>query len=255
MTSNALARTATCTNGSARAWERGALTAVLFTLFFVGYYALAALVDPVRAHSLRTSLDDAIPFVPATIYFYAWVYTALFLPLFVVRCQTLFRRVIAAYALVVGVSLLCFAIYPVTSLGLRSEVESLDPARFTSWALRLVYTLDPPYNLFPSVHIAIAILAAGVAWTARRVYGIVAGAAVAVIAVAICTVKQHFVLDGLAGLALGAAVWFALVRGHRCDACTVLHYPWQGPALYLAVHASIYGAVFVVFLAGVAPWD
>jgi hypothetical protein len=257
MTSNALVRMPACTEGSGRAQarERAVLAVVLFTVYCAGYFAIPTFVDPAEARSLRTPLDDAIPFVPATIYLYAWVYTALFLPLFVVRCQTLFRRVIAAYALALSVSLLGFALYPVTSLGLRPAAESFDPAHFTTWALRLSFSLDPPYNLFPSAHVAIACLAGLVAWTARRVYGVVAAVAVVCITVAVCTVKQHYVLDALAGLALGAAAWLALVRGHRCDACAELHYPWQGPALYFVVHVSAYAAVFAVFLSGIAPLE
>jgi membrane-associated phospholipid phosphatase len=254
MTSNVLAGSAACA-GRGRGRERALLVTLLFGGFFIGYYAIAAYVDPARARSLRTPLDDAIPFVAESIYFYAWVYTALFLPLFVVRCQALFRRVIAAYALAVGVSLLVFALYPVGAAGLRPDVATLDPSHFTTWAVRLTYHFDPPVNLFPSVHLAVATLAALIAGTARRGYGLAAGVVVAIIAVSVCSVKQHYVVDGIAGLGLGLAAWLLLVRGHRCVACDALHYAWRGPALYLVVHFSIYGAVFAAFLSGFAPWD
>jgi len=65
---------------------------LLLIVWASGYYAIALTIDPRAARSLGTALDAAIPFIPATVYLYSWVYTAMLYPLFTVRCIRLFRR-------------------------------------------------------------------------------------------------------------------------------------------------------------------
>ena len=60
------------------------LLAGLIALYFaVGFQIVGMFARKGQLHTLRTSLDDAIPFVPLTIYLYAWVYTSAFYPVFV----------------------------------------------------------------------------------------------------------------------------------------------------------------------------
>jgi len=72
--------------------EKLALVMLLLIVWASGYYAIALTIDPRAARSLGTALDAAIPFIPATVYLYSWVYTAMLYPLFTVRCIRLFRR-------------------------------------------------------------------------------------------------------------------------------------------------------------------
>jgi hypothetical protein len=227
------------------------LTAATMTLFWwIGYTA-----DPARAASLRTSLDDAIPFVPWTVYLYSWVYTSMLYPLFVVRSPDLFRRVVAAYAVVIVFSLATFALFPVTAVGFRPDPSTLAEASFADWGLRLTYFVDPPMNLFPSQHLSIATISMLSAWTARRAFGLAILPIVAGIAVSICTVKQHFIADGVAGLALAFGVYRIMLArwdpGARREADVAS--TWRGPAAYLAFHAAFYLALFVAYRAGYRP--
>ena len=79
-----------------------------------------------------------------------WLLSCALLPLFVVRCSRLFRRTAIAYATVIAVSLVFFTVFPVTSIQLRVPQTRLDISRFSDWAVSLLYSVDPPYNLFPS---------------------------------------------------------------------------------------------------------
>jgi hypothetical protein len=83
----------------------------------------------------------------------------------------LFRRTVLAYALTIAVSLVLFVAVPVTSIGLRVDPATLDVKRLSPWAVAALYRIDPPFNLFPSLHLSIAVLAAASASKARRVYG------------------------------------------------------------------------------------
>lgn len=223
----------------------------MIAFFVAGYFGVGHAVDPSRAGSLATSVDSAIPFVPSTIFVYLGVFPAALLPLFTVRSRRLFRRILAAYAITIAVSLAIFVIWPVTSTGLRADPAALDATRFTGWCVRLVYDLDPPYNLFPSLHLSIAALAAGSLFKARRAYGILAGIGVAAIGVSICTVKQHFVADGLAGIALAAVVHAVVLRPFRAEPSDgPLAYSWRGPATYAAFHSLVYAGLYAAFVVG-----
>ncbi len=218
----------------------------MVALFVGSYFGAGRAIDPARARELATPLDAMIPFVPWTIHVYLWIFPASFLPAFIVRSRRLYRRVLAAYAIAIAVSVIVFAAWPVTSAALRADPAKLDPARFTDWCLRTVYRLDTPLNLFPSLHLSIAALAAGALWKARRAYGAVALVAVGAISVSICTVKQHFVLDGIGGLVLGAAIYAAILRPFRPNPAEGrLDYAWPGVLFYLAFQ----GLMYVVFLA------
>jgi membrane-associated phospholipid phosphatase len=101
---------------------------------------------------------------------------------------------------------------------------------------------------------AIVTVAVGAVWKARRRYGVVAACAASAIAVSICTVKQHYVLDALAGLGLGLVAYSMAIRPHRAaDADGPVAYGWRGPAIYLALHSSVYLALYGVFRSGWSP--
>lgn len=239
-----------------RVREKCLLVLVLFVLTFAGYFAIGLTASGVTARTLRTPLDDAIPLVPACMWLYVWVYTAMVYPCFVVRCPFLFRRAVLGYAIVVVVSLLTWVVLPVTSIGLRADVASIDTSTFHGWGLKVNYTIDPPFNCFPSLHMSIATLAGLSAWRARALWGWVALPPVLGIGVSILTVKQHWLADGIAGALLGLAAYALAVRPARVDGRPddELAYGWHGPAIYMAFHCSLYLALFVAYRAGWTPW-
>jgi hypothetical protein len=229
--------------------ERALLTAGVVALFVLGYFTIGGRVPPERALSLATAWDARIPFVPETVWIYLWLFPASLLPLFLIRCPRLFRRTIAAYAIVIAVSLAVFAAFPVTSRELRADASRLDTDRFSPWAVAALYRLDPPYNLFPSLHLSVAALAALSAWTARPLYGALVGAGVVLVAVSILTVKQHFLADAAGGLLLAGAVHAAVVRPYVPSAGFAPAYGWRGPAAYAALMALVYAGFAAAFLA------
>jgi membrane-associated phospholipid phosphatase len=212
-------------------------------LFGAGYFGLGLGIDPARARDLATALDARIPFVASSVWIYVAVFPAAFLPLFVVRCPRLFRRTIAAYGVAIAASLVVFAAFPVTSSGLRVNADALDPARLSQWGVALLYRLDPPYNLFPSLHLSMALLAGLAAWKASRRYGATALAGVALIGVSTLTVKQHFIADGVAGIALAAVVYTAIMRPYEPAPGTDPAYGRRGPAAFAVVLVVLYAAI------------
>jgi hypothetical protein len=216
-------------------------------LFVAGYFGVGSTIDPSRARELRTVLDGRIPFIAHSVWFYLGVFPASLLPLFVVRCPRLFRRAMLSYAIAIAASLLVFVAMPVTSIGLRTDVSSLDATRFSAWAVSTLYAIDPPFNLFPSLHLSIALLAASAAWKARRAYGAAALMSLAPVAASICTVKQHFVWDGIGGGALAAVVHAAVLRPYRPEPGIDPASSWRGPAAYGALLAAAYAGLYLGF--------
>ncbi len=226
--------------------ERVLLTGGVIALFVTGYFGVGALGDPSRARELGTALDRAIPFMASTVWIYLGVFPAALLPVFVVRCPRLFRRTAIAYAAVIVLSLGVFLAFPVTSTGLRADAAGLDRTRFSPWAVAVLYAADPPYNLFPSLHLSVAGLAAGSMWKASRRLGVLTLLGVALVGASICTVKQHFVADGIAGIALAAAAYGVFLRPWRPDR----EGSWSraGGIAYLALLAAVYAGFWIAFL-------
>ncbi|MCA9524870.1 MAG: phosphatase PAP2 family protein [Myxococcales bacterium] len=223
---------------------------------YLGFQLVARHTDPATAHRLDTAVDRALPFWPWSVFLYSWVYTSMLYPAFVIRSARLFRRVVAAYGVTVAVSLVLFAVFPVTSEGFRPDIAGLDVARFDEWGVRLTFFVDPPTNLFPSLHLAAAVVAAASAWAARRLYGVLALTFVLAVGVSILTMKQHYVADGVAALVVGLGAWWLCLRPYQRDPepAGVRAIGPGAVVAYAVFHASVYGALYLAFRAGFAPW-
>jgi len=228
--------------------ERVVLTAGLTIFFVAGYFGVGLSRNPAHAHELTTSFDERTPFIPSSVWLYLSIFPIALSPLFVVRCSRLFRRTAIAYAVVIAISLISFATFPVTSVRLRVAQATLDISCPSSWAVFVLYYLDPPYNLFPSLHLSIAALAAFSVWKAAKLYGIPLLASLGPVAVSVCTVKQHCVLDVLGGLALAAFVGTLIVRPYHPPDGATPAYSWRGPAICLAFMAVFYAGFYIAYL-------
>jgi hypothetical protein len=236
--------------------ERVLLLAALLTFFVGGYFGISARVQPGSARSLMTPLDRWVPFLPASIFVYVAVYFAMLFPLFTVRSRELLGRVALAYAVAMTVAFAFFWWLPVTSRELRPDSAGLDTPTFTGWGLRTLYALDPPLNLFPSLHVAIASLAALCTLKLRVRYRGAALLIALAILMSTVTVKQHFWVDGAAGVVLAALAYRLSLGsfGSGRQPCADLAYSWRGPASYLAHVAAGYVACYLAFRLGVEPW-
>ncbi|MEZ4267589.1 MAG: phosphatase PAP2 family protein [Myxococcota bacterium] len=240
------------------AWSHSralALSLAVSVAAMAPFFLLGLATDPAIARRLDTPLDHAIPFLPWTVWIYSLVYTSVFLPVFVVRCPRLFRRVIAAYVLTMAGSLVVYWLFPVTAVGFRPAADSVATDTFLGWATWLTFTLDPPVNLFPSMHLAAAIIAALAAFTARPAYGAFAAVYAAAIAVTICTMKQHYVADGLAAVALALLVWRVAIAGYgeSAPAASDRAAPWPALVAYVLFQAAFYGVFYAYWRLAVAP--
>jgi membrane-associated phospholipid phosphatase len=172
-------------------------------------YMVIAVLTPGRTLFMpELALDRAVPLQPpwVLVYWSQWVFS--FLPVFVVRGYELRRRAVLAYLTIVTVSYVGFLLYP--TLGPRPAEVVGDG--FFVWSLRELYGFDPPYNCFPSLHVAYSFLAALTAYRVHRTLGLVSLFWAALIAVSTLYTKQHYIVDVLAGILLAYGAYAVFLR-------------------------------------------
>jgi membrane-associated phospholipid phosphatase len=148
-----------------------------------------------------------MPVEPAWMVVYGSLYMFMaVLPLLVVRQRDLVGRALQSYLTVMAMAYAGFLLYP-TSAPRPPEVIG---DGFASWTLRIAYDIDPPYNCFPSLHVAYSFVSALTCFRVHRQVGVVAIAWAALIALSTVYTKQHWVVDVIAGALLAglAYVWF-----------------------------------------------
>jgi membrane-associated phospholipid phosphatase len=80
-----------------------------------------------------------------------------------------------------------------------------------------VYSADPPYNCFPSIHVAHSFVSALTCYRVNRKVGVAAAIFASLVAISTLFTKQHYVLDVIAGGALAYAAYLIFLRDLRRD--------------------------------------
>jgi membrane-associated phospholipid phosphatase len=151
--------------------------------------------------------EARIPLVPAAFPVYASVYLEAALPIVLLRTTREYLRLQAGC---VVMSLLAFAVFALAPMAYPRPHPDLHGA--VQALLAAEWTVDGPACTFPSLHVAFAWLLAfalgGKSGLRRALWWINA----ALISVATLLVKQHFLVDVVAGIALASGVWAMVPR-------------------------------------------
>jgi membrane-associated phospholipid phosphatase len=164
------------------------------------YFGIGYVQRPRSTTMLALPMDRTIPFLPWTVWCYLPFYAAIFvMGMAGFRSKRLFHRSLVGVlaTIVVGAAghLLVAAEYP------RPTLPSPPPDAsfaFLAW----LQAVDPPGNVFPSLHVAQTSAIALVLRRDRPVLGGLAVVMAAMLALSTLTTKQHFVVDVVAGLAI-----------------------------------------------------
>jgi membrane-associated phospholipid phosphatase len=195
--------------------ERLLLATGVLLLFCLGYFSIGFITDTARARDLTLTPDRQIPFISEAVWIYLSLFPIAVSPLLLVRSRDRFRRTALAYAIAMGLSFVCFASWPVSSHTLRMPLDNLNLARVSDRAVALLYGIDPSCNLFPSLHVSIVVLALlSILRSSKLSIALAAGGGV-LIAASACLIKQHFVVDVLAGLLLGLLIGLVMLAPRR----------------------------------------
>jgi membrane-associated phospholipid phosphatase len=191
------------------------------------------------------SLDDRIPLQPAWVLVYGPAYLFLILlPVFVVRQDEHIRQTVYAYLTVWIAAYVFFFFYP--TVAPRSD-DTVIGDGFAIWGLRFLYSADPPYNCFPSLHVAHSFVSALSSGRVHRGVGIGAQACAFIVGLSTLFTRQHYILDVVAGIVLAYLAYALFLRKTARDDVPELDRR-VAPALALVV----FGIVLLCFACYVA---
>ena len=205
-------------------WQRlrqpspNAAPILLLAVIFPFYHAIVMFNRGRTMFMPELGLDRVIPVQPAWMLAYGSIWVFAFLPAFVVRQPALTRRAIMAMLTVTIVAYFVFLLYPTVLPRSESVGEG-----FLAASLGVVYSLDPPLNCFPSLHVAWAFVAALTSYRIHRGVGLAALVWATIIGVSTLYTKQHYVLDVLGGVAIAYAAYLLFLRGYPRTAISDTH--------------------------------
>jgi len=183
-------------------------TALALSLLFVMVYGLASWLTSLRADVGTWAFNGErnLPFVPWLIVPYMSLDMFFVAAPFLCRERTellVFRRRMAVTILIGGAT---FLLIP-----LRFAFPRPVPTDWTAAIFRVLHGFDRPFNLFPSLHIAILLILAGTYHRHRRgfVRWLLDGW-FALIAASTVLTYQHHVIDVVGGFALGVFSYFSI---------------------------------------------
>jgi membrane-associated phospholipid phosphatase len=218
------------------------LPLVLLVAIVPFYIFIGELARERTLHIPALALDRLVPLQPAWALVYGPLYLLLILlPVLVVRQQEQIRRTVFAYLTVWLVAYICFLLYPTTA----SRPDKVIGEGFAVWGLRFLYSVDSPYNCFPSLHVAHSFVSALTCHRVNRGVGIAAVFCAALVGVSTLYTKQHYVADVIAGVFLACMAYGVFLRSYPREANPELD---RRLAPFLALVAiGIVGLLFACF--------
>ena len=178
------------------------------------YIFIPVLMTGRPLHVPELALDRVVPLQPAWALVYGSLYLFLIiLPVFVVRQEEHIRRTVSAYLVVWIAAYICFLVYPTVA---PRPTEVIGQGFFV-WGLRFLYSADPPYNCFPSLHVAHSFVSALTCYRVHRGLGIAAALCATLVAVSTLYSKQHYILDVIAGIFLASVAYLLFLRNYPRD--------------------------------------
>lgn len=157
-------------------------------------------------HNISIILDDWIPFVPAFSipYLYWFLYVFAGLLYFAIMDGKYYFRLLGSIVVGMCLSFVFFYFYPTTVV--RPEILGNG---LMERSVAYIYSMDNPYNCFPSIHVLNAMLVTMFLCSYRkslRVWGVSIFSCAAII-LSTLFVKQHYVLDAVGGIILSTGVY------------------------------------------------
>lgn len=183
----------------------------------VPFYLFIPDLRPVqRWNAPALALDRVLPLLPSWSLVYGALYLFLIvLPILAIRQEDPIRRTVYAYLFAWITSYAFFIAWP--TVAPRPPGDLVEGTTFGAWGLRLLYGADPPYNCFPSLHVAHSFISAWAIRGIHRPLGTLSLVAASLVALSTLFTKQHYVLDVAAGVLLAAIAWGLLLRQVRAE--------------------------------------
>lgn len=187
--------------------------------YFLLYYLTEKWIPPERCHLIHISLDDKIPFLEGFAVFYVGWYLLILLSLgyFLLYDVESFRNLQVYIITTQLLAMIVYILYP-SYQNLRPQVFPRE--NLLTDAVKLIYRLDTPTGVCPSLHVAISVAIASV-WLRKKDAKKWLKGLIVLFCFGVCLsvsfVKQHSVADILAAIpvCLMGEYVVAILR-HKC---------------------------------------
>lgn len=189
------------------AHEKWFLFLISFGLYALSYFFMAHLAENRETYSVMLSFEQNIPFVPFFAIFYLSFYIIAFLPFFLIKDVKALRKVAACY---LPASLACCIIYLLFPVEMVRQ--TIIPHNFWEQLVKFIYFIDQPYNCFPSLHVFSSFMSGFAIWLFDRKKGAFILLWAGMIAISTLFVKQHYVLDIIAGFLVALICYLILKK-------------------------------------------
>ncbi len=189
---------------------------VVLVMLVPFYVFIAGAVEGRELHVPELALDRAIPIVPAWSIVYGALYLFLIvLPVLLIRQGAHIRTTALAFLTVWVIAYIVFLAYPTAA----PRPEKYVGEGFGAWGLNILYGADPPFNCFPSLHVAHSFVSALACSRVHQRLGTFALIAASLVALSTLFTKQHYVVDVVAGIALALIAYRVFLR--RIDPASI----------------------------------
>jgi membrane-associated phospholipid phosphatase len=182
-------------------------------LFFFIFYLSAASWGLPRAYLIGFNwMDQQIPFLPWTIWFYISQYLILPFSFIWVQEEENFSHMYYSMLAAIFFSCSIFFFYPTRIL--RPETLDSSIVDTVRW---LLYKVDAPTNCFPSLHVAFACLSSIYVMREHKFIGVISWIWSILIIISTMTLKQHYVIDVIGGIIVAFVSYLltlALIKGN-----------------------------------------
>ena len=188
---------------------------IVLVLLIPFYIFIAELAPEGTLHVPESAFDRLVPVQPGWAVVYGALYLFLIvLPVFVVRQEEQIRRTVWAYLAVWITAYIFFLFYPTVA----RRPPTVAGEGFAAWGLRFLYSADPPYNCFPSLHVAHSCVSALACHRVHRGVGTAAMLCALLVGASTLFTKQHYVADVVAGMLLASMAYGLFLRSYPREA-------------------------------------
>jgi membrane-associated phospholipid phosphatase len=167
---------------------------------------------------LLDGLDDAIPFVPQMVIFYQYLFYGMVILTMLYFAFVEYRKgYVLGWSLVIinAIAIVIYIIFPVSTQVWRQAIlPSLNRSDFFQAEVYSIYTTDTPFNCFPSLHAGVSTICF-YSWyrygkarpsITTRIVAIAAFVIAAGVILSTLFIKQHYIVDEIAGILLAWGV-------------------------------------------------
>jgi membrane-associated phospholipid phosphatase len=189
-------------------------------LFLIGYFAIGYVIinwiNEGRSNYYDVALpfESRIPFISFFILGYLFVYISVFYLYLIVDDIKLWRRGVVAYIVLTSLCYIVYLAFPVQMVD-RPDVSDMIVRNWIDKVVRAYFVLDRPFNALPSIHAAYPTMAVLVVWRTAKVGRWVLLAMTLLISVSVVVVKQHYVMDVVAGIAAAIIAYLLVIKTKR----------------------------------------